>query len=98
MQPAPPPMSPMSPTSPYAPYAPPGAPYPGPPSPPGPTGRAALPWEIGEVLSGAWNVFQRHWAPLCVGMLIVGLIVGGPIMVLYVVMMFASIAAGEAAA
>ena len=64
------------------PYAPPAAPYPGPPATPGPTGRAPLPWEISEVLSGAWNVFTRNWAPLCVGMLIVGLIVGGPMMLL----------------
>jgi hypothetical protein len=78
------------------PYAPPAAPYPGPPPTPGPG--ASLPWEITEVLSGAWNVFTRHWAPLCVGMLIVGLIVGGPIMVLYFVGMFVSIAASQGAA
>lgn len=80
------------------PYAPPAAPYPGPEVTPGPTGRMPLTWEISEVLSGAWNVFTRHWAPLCVGMLIVGLIVGGPMMVLYIVMMVASVAAGEASA
>jgi len=79
------------------PYAPPATPYPGPPVTPGPTGRIPLPWEITEVLSGAWNVFTRHWAPLCVGMLLVGLIVGGPIMVVYFVGMFASIAASEGA-
>jgi uncharacterized membrane protein len=46
------------------------------------------------VLSGAWNVFTRHWAPLCVGLLVVGLIVGGPIMVFYFGVMFVAIAAG----
>ena len=81
------------------PYAPPAAPYPGPPpSPPGPTGQAPLRWEITEVISGAWAVFQRQWMPLCVSMLIVGLIVAVPMIVLYVVGMFAVVAGSSAAA
>jgi hypothetical protein len=52
-----------------------------------------LPWEIGEVLSGAWNVFQRHWAPLCVGILVVGMAIGVPILVVYLVGIFALVAA-----
>jgi len=80
------------------PYAPPAAPYPGPPAPqPGPTGQAPLRFEITEVISGAWAVFTRQWMPLCVGMLIAGLIVAVPMIVLYVVGMFAVVAATSAA-
>jgi uncharacterized membrane protein len=77
----------------WQPYAPPaayGAPVAAAPS--DAPGRS-LPWEIGEVLSGAWNVFQRHWAPLCVGILIVGVAVGIPILIFYVGAVFAVIAA-----
>jgi hypothetical protein len=57
-----------------------------------------LDWDISQVLSGAWNVFTRNWAPLCVGILLVGLLVAVPVMVLYFVAMFAAIAGSEAAA
>jgi uncharacterized membrane protein len=67
------------------PYAPPAAPYPGPPATPGPTGQMPLRFEIGEVLSGAWEVFTRQWLPLCVGMLLVGLFVAVPVFALYMV-------------
>jgi len=81
------------------PYAPPAAPYPGPPpAQPGPTGTMPLRFEITEVVSGAWEVFTRQWMPLCVAMLIVGLIVAVPMIVLYMVGMFAVIAGTGAGA
>jgi uncharacterized membrane protein len=49
------------------------------------------------VLSGAWNVFTRHWTPLCVGMLIMGAIFAVPILVVYVGGMAMAIAASESA-
>jgi hypothetical protein len=79
------------------PYAPPAAPYPGPPAPPGPTGQAPLRFEITEVISGAWAVFTRQWMPLCVAMLIVGLIVAVPMILIYVVGMLGFIAGSQAA-
>ncbi|MGD0526838.1 MAG: YciC family protein [Polyangiaceae bacterium] len=79
------------------PYAPPAAPYPGPPAPPGPTGQAPLRFEITEVISGAWAVFTRQWMPLCVAMLIVGLIVAVPMILVYVVGMLGFIAGSQAA-
>jgi len=79
------------------PYAPPQAPYANVPVTPGPTGRMPLDWDISQVLSGAWNVFQRNWAPLCVGILIIGLIVAVPMMVVYFGVMIVAIAGSEAA-
>jgi uncharacterized membrane protein len=78
------------------PYAPPAAPY-VPPAPPAPGGGPPLDWEVTELLSGAWNVFTRHWAPLCVGMLIAGLIISVPLIVVYVAIMVMAITASEAA-
>ena len=79
------------------PYAPPTAPYGNVPSAPGPTGRMPLDWEIGQVISGALNVFQRNWTPLCVGILIVGMAVGLPLIFAYVGVLFVSIGAGAVA-
>ncbi len=48
----------------YNPYA---APQAGPPNPTGlaaPQGMGPQPWEIGEVLGHAWNVFKPNWATL----------------------------------
>jgi hypothetical protein len=57
-----------------------------------------LRFEITEVVSGAWEVFTRQWMPLCVAMLIVGLIAAVPMIVLYVVGMLAVFAGTGAAA
>lgn len=81
------------------PYAPPAARYPGaPPAPPGPTGQAPLRFEITEVVSCAWEIFTRQWMPLCVGMLLVGLLVAVPTIVLYMAGMFIVISTTGAAA
>jgi hypothetical protein len=80
------------------PYAPPAAPYPGPPRNQGPSGRAPLGFELTEVLSGAWNVFARHWMALCTGLLVVGCLVGVPLMGLYVVGVLVAVAGSSAVA
>ncbi len=79
------------------PYAPPAAPYPNVAATPGPTGRMPLDWDISQVLSGAWNVFTRNWAPLSVGILIIGLILAVPMMVVYFAVVLVAVAGSEAA-
>jgi uncharacterized membrane protein len=56
-----------------------------------------LDWDISQVLSGAWNVFTRNWAPLSVGILIIGLILAVPMMLVYFGVVFVAIAGSEAA-
>jgi len=68
------------------------------PAPPGPTGQAPLRFEITEVVSCAWEIFTRQWMPLCVGMLLVGLLVAVPTIVLYMAGMFIVISTTGAAA
>lgn len=80
------------------PYAPPNAPYSNVPLTPGPTGRVPLDWDTSQVLSGAWNVFTRQWAPFCVGLLIIGLVLVVPILFLYFGIVFVAIAGSQAAA
>lgn len=82
---------------PVQPYAPPKAPYEPPPPQGIPAAGPPLPLDVGSMLSGAWNVFTRHWAPLCVGMLIVGLVVAVPFIVVYIGGMAVMIGASEAA-
>src|SRR4051794_12804735 len=46
----------------YNPYAAPQAPAPAAPLPPG--AGPPMPWEIGEVVGQAWEIFKVQWAPL----------------------------------
>lgn len=58
---------------PYNPYAPPGqggssfGPYGAPPLAPGGIGEPE-PWEVGEVLRQAWEIYRGQWAPLTFGL------------------------------
>ena len=52
----------------YNPYA---APQASPPQSPGaPRAGAPQPWEVGEVLSQAWNTFKANWAVLVFSFLV----------------------------
>src|ERR1700733_14041343 len=63
--------------SPYNPYA---APQAGPQSPMSPDGGAGQPqpWEIGEVLGHAWNMFKPNWATLVFSFLLGGFLTAIP--------------------
>ncbi|HEY2513818.1 MAG TPA: hypothetical protein VGI39_23280, partial [Polyangiaceae bacterium] len=64
----------------YNPYAAPQAP---PPPVAGPMqGGAQQPWEIGEVLGSAWEIFKRNWAVLVFTSLLGSLIGMGPYFVI----------------
>ncbi len=53
----------------YNPYAAPQAEPPRPGGPPGGAG-APQPWDVGEVLSEAWDRFKTHWVPLAFAVIV----------------------------
>jgi uncharacterized membrane protein len=78
----------------YNPYAPPQAavqPY----APPPPGGGQPQPWEIGEVLSAAWEAFKPNWVVLVFSLFLVGVLMIIPAMVPVILVVAGAIEVGS---